>query len=124
MCGCGRWSCRGRSARRRRRARRVGWRLLRRRNVVDRRSRAWSSVGWIRLEIVHEPGLFLDSSQPCADRGELLKVETGVRRGMRVGVERDVGDRVPLDYDEGTLGEMRVEHRERGEPELPALLCL
>src|SRR5579871_1983414 len=69
--------------------------------------------------------LCLDARKPCVQRTIATKIESTLVCDVRVGVERDVGEREPIAHEKLAPSEVRVEHAESvvpfGEPgvELP-----
>ena len=78
--------------------------------------------GGVRLEVVHEPRLRLDSPQPRFDRGIVRELDAGVARDVGVGIEADVRDGVVASEEEVVGTEVSLEDVERMPADLlPAL---
>src|SRR5437899_2251325 len=63
-------------------------------------------------EVVLEARLPLDRREPAADVRIGGKIESRVRRGVRVAVDRKIGERVAAADEEGVAGEVLVEQLE------------
>ena len=76
----------------------------------------------VRLEVVHETRLRLDSPQPGFDGRIVRELDAGVARDVGVGVEADVGDGVVGSEEEVVRAEVPLEDVERVPADLlPAL---
>jgi len=65
-------------------------------------------VGRVGEEVVDVPGLLGDASKPCLDGGPAVELVPGFMRYVCLGVDGDVGDRVPVGDEEFAPSEMVV----------------
>src|SRR5213594_307355 len=89
----------------------------RRRERGRKRSRGSVSGGRALLPAHGDvAGLAPHAPEPCLDGGKARKLEASFVGHVRVGIEPDVGDRVPLAHEEAAARQMLLHDPERGVP--------
>src|SRR6266568_864931 len=74
------------------------------------------------LQHGYMPGFRRDALEPAPDRWKHRKIIVAKVRDVRIGIERDVGDRIAIRDDVAMLLEMALHHAERAIALLPPIL--